>query len=367
MTRVRMRASRTLVVFLILSLAVVLLITARNSKSAPPLPTGRILPATPTDHPPNNLAPAPDKLSPDKLSPLLVLATNLVAPTTAPTNTAIAPTTAPAVAPAPTAPPTPIPDIVITRARTPLIDARSKLATDPLAVQRILNDELLSGHFAGPELDEARELLGKAGEQLVFSPRPYRDDPHATAYTIQPGDRLVKIAAGFNITSDLLIRINNIPDPRRIKPGQQLKAIRGPFHAVVTKSRFNMDLYLGAPGGPGSTFITSYPVGLGKDDSTPIGAWKAAGKLINPVYYSPRGEGIIAADDPKNPLGEFWIGLSGIDGGAQGKSSYGIHGTIDPTSIGRTESMGCIRMRNEDVAVVYELLVESKSTILVRD
>lgn len=363
MTRVRMRASRTLVVFLILSLGVVLLITAKNRKPATPLPTGRILPDAPTAQTPDKLA--PDKLAPNKLAPLLVLATNIAAPTTAPT--AIAPTPLPAVAVVPTTQPAPMPDIVITRARTPLLDARAKLATDPLAVQRILNDELLSGHLAGPELDEARDLLGKAGEQLVFSPRPFRDDPHATTYTIQPGDRLVKIAAGFNVTSDLLSRINAISDPRRIKPGQQLKAIRGPFHAVVTKSRFSMDIYLGAPGGVGSTFITSYRVGLGKDDSTPAGSWKAAGKLKNPVYYSPRGEGIIAADDPKNPLGEFWIGLAGIDGSALGKSSYGIHGTIDPDSIGRTESMGCIRMRNEDAAIVYELLVEGKSTIVVRE
>jgi L,D-transpeptidase ErfK/SrfK len=129
-----------------------------------------------------------------------------------------------------------------------------------------------------------------------------------------------------------------------------------------------MDIYLGtSPGGVGSTFITSYRVGLGKDDSTPLGTWKAAGKLKNPAYYSPRGEGIIAADDPKNPLGEYWIGLVGIDGSAVGKNSYGIHGTIDPASIGREESMGCIRMRNEDVAIVYELLVEGKSTIVVKD
>jgi lipoprotein-anchoring transpeptidase ErfK/SrfK len=59
--------------------------------------------------------------------------------------------------------------------------------------------------------------------------------------------------------------------------------------------------------------------------------------------------------------------LNGIEGGAVGKNSYGIHGTIDPTSIGREESMGCIRMRNEDVKIVYELLVEGKSTIVVKE
>jgi lipoprotein-anchoring transpeptidase ErfK/SrfK len=85
----------------------------------------------------------------------------------------------------------------------------------------------------------------------------------------------------------------------------------------------------------------------------------------NPVYYSPRGEGVIEADDPANPLGEYWIGLAGVEGDAVGKESYGIHGTIDPTSIGRMESMGCIRLKNEDVAVLFSTLVEGKSTVLV--
>jgi lipoprotein-anchoring transpeptidase ErfK/SrfK len=90
-------------------------------------------------------------------------------------------------------------------------------------------------------------------------------------------------------------------------------------------------------------------------------------KLKNPTYYSPRGEGVISADDPKNPLGEFWIGLAGVDGHAVGKQSYGIHGTIEPDSIGKQASMGCIRMRNEDVAEVFELLVEGRSNVTIRD
>jgi len=348
-----MRASRALVVFLVLSLAIVL-VFAKTRRPATPLPSGRILPATPT------------ALTDPHPRPLLVLASNLIAPTTLPTTM---PTTAP-VAIAPTTHPAtivPAPEIIVTRPTSPLAEARSKLVTDPLSTRRILNEELLANHLTGTDLDEARELLIKSNEQLVFSPRAFRDDPLITSYTIQPGDRLVKIASAYAISADFLSRINGIADARRIKPGQNIKIIRGPFHAVVSKSRFMLEIYLGAPGGVGSTFITSYRVGLGKDDSTPAGTWKAGGKLRHPDYFSPRGEGVISAGDPKNPLGEYWIGLTGIEGGALGKNSYGIHGTIDPSSIGRDESMGCIRMRNEDVAIVFELLVEGKSTIIVRD
>jgi lipoprotein-anchoring transpeptidase ErfK/SrfK len=359
MSRVRMRASRALVVFLVLSLIIVILV-AKSRRPAAPLPSAQLMAATPAS--PNGEHPRP----------LLVLASNVTAPSAGPTTLpttqpiAIAPTTQP-LASAPTTRPiviAPAGEIVVT---PPIGEARSRLANDPLAARRILNDELAAGHLSGAELEEARELLIKANEQLVFSPRVFRDDPNISTYNVQSGDKLMKIAAAYGVTWDFLARINNISDARRIRAGQPIKIVRGPFHAVVSKHSFTMDIYLGAPGGVGSTFVTSYRVGLGKDDSTPLGTWKATGKLKNPAYYSPRGEGIIAADDPKNPLGEYWIGLMGIDGTAVGKNSYGIHGTIDPASIGREESMGCIRMRNEDVAIVYELLVEGKSTIVVKE
>ena len=88
---------------------------------------------------------------------------------------------------------------------------------------------------------------------------------------------------------------------------------------------------------------------------------------INAARFCTTSEGVIEAGDPKNPLGQFWLGLAGVDGHALGKTSYGIHGTIDPDSIGKQASMGCIRMRNEDVEQVFELLVEGKSTVTVKD
>ena len=171
------------------------------------------------------------------------------------------------------------------------------------------------------------------------------------------------------MTADWIQRLNGISDPRRVQAGRTLKIVRGPFHAVVDKSEFVMEIYLGSPGEAGSLYVAGFPVGLGADDSTPTGTWSVEThkKIKNPTYFSPRGEGVIEADDPENPLGEFWIGLTGIDGQAVGKESYGIHGTIEPDSIGKQASMGCIRMAKDDIALVFELLVEGKSTVIVRD
>jgi len=57
---------------------------------------------------------------------------------------------------------------------------------------------------------------------------------------------------------------------------------------------------------------------------------------------------VIRHDDPENPLGEHWIDIG---------DSFGIHGTNEPDSIGKAESKGCIRMKNEEVAELYDFLV----------
>ena len=70
-----------------------------------------------------------------------------------------------------------------------------------------------------------------------------------------------------------------------------------------------------------------------------------------------------AADDPENPIGEHWIGIKGLESHNKDLDGFGIHGTVEPDSIGRQESMGCVRMLPDDVKLVYEILTEPSSTI----
>jgi LysM repeat protein len=251
-----------------------------------------------------------------------------------------------------------------------LAAAQSKKdAGDLLAARKILNDALLANALSASDTTAAKKSMADMNQTIVFSPKRFADDEFGGTYSVQTGDVLQKIATKYDITWEALLRLNGMTDPKKLRAGQTLKVIHGPFSAVVYKGQFLMDIYLGAPMQKGSMYVTTYSVGLGKDDSTPTGSWlvESGKKIKNPTYYSPRGEGIIDADDPKNPLGERWIGLTGIDGHALGKSSYGIHGTIDESSIGHQESMGCIRMHNADVEWVFDLLVEGKSVVVVKD
>lgn len=234
--------------------------------------------------------------------------------------------------------------------------------------REVLNAALLSGALGNMgDAEAAKLLMREINEVLVFSPERIAGDPWVGEVTIRPGDRLTKVANDIDVPYEFILRINGIADARRVRAGQTLKVVKGPMHAVVNKSRFTMDLFFGSPGGTDAVYITSFRVGLGKSDSTPTGLWRVAleNKIKNPTYFSPRGEGIIHADDPENPLGEFWIGLTGIEGAAVGKLSYGIHGTIHPETIGKMESMGCIRLTNEEVAQVFTMLFESRSLVRV--
>jgi lipoprotein-anchoring transpeptidase ErfK/SrfK len=95
--------------------------------------------------------------------------------------------------------------------------------------------------------------------------------------------------------------------------------------------------------------VAKFPVGLGRNDATPEGNFVIANKVTNPDW-SDRGR-IVKAGDPETPLGKRWMGL-GTDGRT---TSYGIHPTNEPESIGANMSRGCIRMRPEDAETVFRL------------
>jgi lipoprotein-anchoring transpeptidase ErfK/SrfK len=238
-----------------------------------------------------------------------------------------------------------------------------------IAARDRFNDLLQSGNLSAANTQLVKQSLSQISQTTVFSRQTFAHDSFESAYLVKSGDSLSKIGEAHNVAWQFVGRINNI-DAKHLRAGATIKVIEGPFFAVVNKRQFLMDIYLGGlPGDKNSMYVTSYPVGLGQDDSTPLGTWiiQPDHKVRNPTYYSPRGEGVIAADDPKNPLGGYWIGLTGTDGDAVGKMSYGIHGTIEPDSIGKQSSMGCIRLRADDIAMVFDLMVEGKSLVKVQE
>jgi len=246
------------------------------------------------------------------------------------------------------------------RGRALVQSGRTALQRQELVTARAQLSEALACDLPLAERVQLKGDLTKLAQETVFSNRILPDDPFVAPHVVQQGETLNGIARRYGITDDFLARINGITDKNRIRAGQRIKVVKGPFQVVVNKEQYTLEVYLD------QTFVKQYPVGLGKEDGTPTGAWKVHTKLKNPQYYPPRGGQIILADDPENPLGERWIGLQGVEGEAVGQERYGIHGTTDPDSIGKSVSMGCIRLHNADVEELYDLVVEGKSTVTVR-
>lgn len=125
-----------------------------------------------------------------------------------------------------------------------------------------------------------------------------------------------------------------------------LESVEKP-NLVVTVSKSSSALTV--TDGTGRVMLYA-PVTTGSThDPLPLGEWKVTSVWFNPAFnYNPdlfwdADPGHTKATlkpGPNNPVGVVWINLS--------KEHYGLHGTAEPASIGRTQSHGCVRLTNWD-------------------
>lgn len=149
------------------------------------------------------------------------------------------------------------------------------------------------------------------------------------------------------------------PDFGRMRPADD----GGVRRIVINIPTTNLFLY------QGNRVIGVYPVAVGRRLSkvgkvyrrteTPTGEFVVVRKDSEPYWYPPawlkREMGWPAKyrvpPGPQNPLGNRWISFW-----RPGYEGYGIHGTIAPDLIGQAVSLGCVRMLNEDVEELFEMV-----------
>ncbi len=158
-------------------------------------------------------------------------------------------------------------------------------------------------------------------------------------YEVQAGDTLGRIAAKNETTVELLRKANKIKKDV-VWVGMKLKIEKVPFLVEVGVNKNILWLK------QGKHLVKKYPVSTGEKGNTPIGSFKIANKVMNPTWY--HEDEVILPSDPKNGLGTRWMGFD--------LKGYGIHGTIEPGKIGKPASLGCVRMRNEDVEELFDLI-----------
>ncbi len=185
-------------------------------------------------------------------------------------------------------------------------------------------------------------------------------------YQAQKGDTFLDIARYYDLGINELEDANPGIDPWLPPPG---KPILLPTQWVLPDVEYKgivvnipeMRLYYFRSAGPNATVVTTYPVGLGRDDwKTPVGKFTVQEKTVNPVWVPPqsikeehRRDGrplpdFIPGGHPDNPLGKYRLRLS--------MQLYSIHGTNIPWGVGMQVSHGCVRLYPEDIEHLFPLV-----------
>jgi lipoprotein-anchoring transpeptidase ErfK/SrfK len=221
-----------------------------------------------------------------------------------------------------------------------------------------------------------RVTLQAADLQGPYVPHiPKREDEQAKLPSLGYTRPLEKLGEMFHTTPDVLVALN--PGGGRIEPGAtfafpnvitQSHDYTGDWkpewrqtlamlnvdanqpkadHLVVDKSDKVLRVY-----DADEKLVAQFNVTTGSEhDPLPLGTWKINVADTNPKFHfnpdlfwdAKAGEQkAMLPPGPNGPVGVVWLDLS--------KEHYGIHGTPEPQNIGRTESHGCIRMANWDVA-----------------
>lgn len=112
--------------------------------------------------------------------------------------------------------------------------------------------------------------------------------------------------------------------------------------------------------------LSHYPASTGSEhDPLPVGDWTIGAIAPNPSFHynpalfwdaNPKHAKAKIPAGPNNPVGVVWVDLS--------KEHYGIHGTPEPSRVGKSQSHGCIRLTNWDAKALSEAVVAGTPALL---
>ena len=225
---------------------------------------------------------------------------------------------------------------------------------DPNDSEDILQRLTYSGGL--PIIDYTITAADAAGPYVASIPADYGEKAQlpAMSYT----STLEKLAEQFHMSEDYLKALN--PNTDFSIPGTTIKVVNpgkpksGSVNRIVAdKSREQVLAY-----GEDGELVAAYPATIGSTDTpSPTGTHTVERIALNPGYtYNPKINFKQGNNDkilqippgPNGPVGTVWIALS--------KPSYGIHGTPEPSKIGKTNSHGCIRLTNWDATELAKMV-----------
>lgn len=106
-----------------------------------------------------------------------------------------------------------------------------KGSRQPVAAREAL-ERFIENYPFSTKLGEARKALGSVNSDIFFSAIPA---PEKIRYQVRSGDALAKIEHKFKTTGELLMRCNNLDDPRRLRVGQILMVSPAEFSVIIDR------------------------------------------------------------------------------------------------------------------------------------
>ncbi len=135
-------------------------------------------------------------------------------------------------------------------------------------VHRVLSQFCNSPGLSAEENHQLIETLNRVAGAVIYSQDPVVEP----LYVVQPGETLAQIAEQCRVPWLLLAKINGLPDPEHLQPGQRLKVVRGPFGAVIHLDRFQMTLLLN------DRFAGQFHIGIGSQPPPVEGTFQVVAK-----------------------------------------------------------------------------------------
>ncbi len=228
------------------------------------------------------------------------------------------------------------------------------------AAQLLNNNQLaealleLSRWYGHPKLTPQQHqqlvgLLDQLAGTVIYSRQHWLEPAHV----VKPGETLQQIAQQYQVPWQLLAKINGILPPYTVQPGEELKVVRGPFHAEVDLTRMQLTLFV-----DGGRYAGRFPIGVGQEIPPTPGEFAVVNKVENPQYVPADSQKPpIEGGSPQNPLGRKLIQLS---------QNLAIHGTNDPSRIGRSAAVGCIALLPKDMDDVFDILSTDSKVVIRR-
>ncbi len=230
--------------------------------------------------------------------------------------------------------------------------------------------EQMSGLLADGQLTPALwTRLNAQGQPPVAAIYTVTDQDAAGPYSPAVGENMVAASklstVGYSSPSEMLAERFHMSEKllKALNPGAdigkagtalvviqpQIPTLARVDHIQVDKAAASVRAYDAA-----GTMIASFPATVGSTDRpSPSGVHKVRGVSYNPTYtydpakltFGPKKHGrFVIHPGPNNPVGIVYIALN--------KPGYGVHGTPDPDTIGKTASHGCVRLTNWDALLL---------------